>query len=504
MRRHSYIFGALLLLALLSSCRRNEPDVPEPSPLTDVPIRLVSGGAETKAMLEGTAALDNNGTKTTIYDYLSNFEGTIKVDGGEPTEYTSSDVFKYFSDVISYPGGDGAWTYDSGNSYRWTRTGTHTFFGWMTADGASSITTQSFFGSAPSFDESTRVLSLPAKTIDTTTPQYDFLYSETKSVDAAEAGTAPVPLLYKHLFSALKIQVQNVSTSTFVVTGIQTQYFYNTKAASIDFSDGSVSYTGSTAANIVPTVSNQTMAPNANFYLWGDQYTLVWPQTPGEIQDAKIKVTYYLPDDPENVFDVYIELNKVRVGGRPLTDTGLEAGKKYSFILQFKDSSIDLDIHVLDWYYSEDERTFEDASVAANSEAPYDGVLWLYHEDGTTISKDVDRKMTMVNSQEVIRGSFYLYTPHSGRWQVSIFPMDAAQYFVVEPNSGDITPDMFEDSDSRNWGYVEFHVRANPDIAAPTAVQTAHFTVSVYFGNEWHDANSEFNRKDFRLVRNPN
>ena len=70
--------------------------------------------------------------------------------------YTSSDVFKYFSDVISYPGGDGAWTYDSGNSYRWTRTGTHTFFGWMTADGASSLTTQGFFGSAPSFNEGTR------------------------------------------------------------------------------------------------------------------------------------------------------------------------------------------------------------------------------------------------------------------------------------------------------------------------------------------------------------
>ena len=78
--------------------------------------------------------------------------------------------------------------------------------------------------------------------------------------------------------------------------------------------------------------------------------------------------------------------------------------------------------------------------------------------------------------------------------------MDAAQYFVVEPNSGDITRDLVENYD----GLVEFSIRANPAVAAPTAIQTAHFNVSIYFGNDWHDANSEFNRKDFRLVRNPN
>ena len=53
------------------------------------------------------------------------------------------------------------------------------------------------------------------------------------------------------------------------------------------------------------------------------------------------------------------------------------------------------------------------------------------------------------------------------------------------------------------YGKVSFEVRANPDVDAPTSTQTAHFNISIYFGNEWHDANSEFNRKDFRLVRNP-
>ena len=106
----------------------------------------------------------------------------------------------------------------------------------------------------------------------------------------------------------------------------------------------------------------------------------------------------------------------------------------------------------------------------------------------------------MLNSQETIKGRFYIASPYIGRWQVSIFPMDAAQYFVIEPNSGDITQDLVENHD----GLVEFSIRANPAVAAPTSVQTAHFNVSIYFGNDWHDAISEFNRKDFRLVRNPN
>ena len=499
MRRYAIYLS--LALAALSSCGK-EPSGTL-SAFTDTPIRIMAGAKEaSKALLDGTDAMDHVGTKTTIYDYLSDFEGTIKVDGAPEATYTTSDEFKYFSDVISYPDREGAWTYDSGNSYRWTRTGTHTFFGWMTADGSSSLTTQGVFGTT-SFDESTRVLTLPAATMDPGSAQYDFLYSESKSVEAAQAGNAPVPLQYKHLFSALKIQVQNASTSTFVVTGVSSAFIYNTKSASIDFTDGSVSYSGSTASNIIPAISTTTMAPNDSFYLWGDDFKLMWPQLPGEIAAAKLIVSYYMPDDPSSTYDVAIPLNKVRVGGRLLTETGLEAGKKYTFILQFKDSSIDLDIQVLDWYYTEYVWSFENTSVAANPDAPYDGVLWLFHEDGTTISKDVDRKLTMNNSQEVLKGSFYIASPYQGRWQISIFPMDAAQYFVIEPNSGDITREMFDEPDPHKRGYIEFNIRANPDIAAPISPQTAHFNVSVYFGNEWHDANSEFNRKDFRLVRNP-
>ena len=497
MKRHYYIYG-LILLAGLVSCRRTEPD-PE-NPFTDRQI-LVSAGPGTKAILDGATAMDHSGTSSTIYDYLSDFEGTIKVDGGEPHTYTAEESFKYFDDLISYPGGEGAWTYGSGNSYRWTRTGTHTFFGWMTTDGDSGLTTQGFFGAAPAFDETTRILTLPSKTLTTTSDQYDFLYSESRSVAAAEAGDSPVPLQYKHLFSALKLQVQNVSDNTVVVTDIQTAYFNNTKTALVNFNDGTVSYSAVSAQNFVPSFPERTLAKNDSFYLWGNDYKLIWPQTPEEIAQARLLVSYYLQDDPSNVIQSTIELKDVRVNGRLLTETGIEAGKKYSFLLQFKNGSIDLDLYVLDWYYTEYTWDFSETTISAQTgqNIPFEGILWLYHQDGTTITKDDDRKLIMLNSQEVIRGEFYIASPYIGRWQLSMFPMDAAQYFVITPSSGNITREMVENE----YGKVSFEVRANPDVDAPTSTQTAHFNISIYFGNEWHDANSEFNRKDFRLVRNP-
>ena len=497
MRRYINIIYCLALLAALAGCRNKEVI----EVYTDADIRFTSGGA-TRAMLEGTGALDYNGTASTIYDYLSDFEGTIKVDGVETT-HSSSDVFKYFDDAITYPGGDGAWNYTSGTSYRWTRTGTHNFFGWMTADGSSGLTTNGFFGSAPAFNESTRVLTLPSKTLTTSSDQYDFLYSEVRQETAASAGNAPVPLMYKHLFSALKVRVQNVSDNSEIVKSVQTAFIYNTKTASIDFSSGEVSYSNAAQSNIIPALaSDVTLNKNDGMFLWGDEYKLIWPQTPSEIESAKILINYCLTAAPEEIITSVIELKNVRVNGRLLTETGIEAGKKYYFILQFKNGSIDLDISVKDWYYSERSIDFANTSIAAQSgnNTPFEGILWLYHEDGTTITKDNERMLTMVDAQEVLRGEFYVATPYEGRWQVSMFPMDAADYFLIEPNSGDITRAMVENDN----GKVVFNIRANDEVEAPTSAQTVHFTVSIYFGNEWHDANSEFNRKDFRLVRNPN
>ena len=90
----------------------------------------------------------------------------------------------------------------------------------------------------------------------------------------------------------------------------------------------------------------------------------------------------------------------------------------------------------------------------------------------------------------------YIASPHNGKWSVTMYPAEAAKYFELTPSSGTITKEMI-----LAGGKVEFKVTASTLV--PAVTQTVHFNVSIYMGNDWHDANSEFNRKDWKLVREP-
>ena len=93
-------------------------------------------------------------------------------------------------------------------------------------------------------------------------------------------------------------------------------------------------------------------------------------------------------------------------------------------------------------------------------------------------------------------GRFYIEAPTSGRWQITTYPLSASQYFIISPTTGDI------DVNTEN-GKAEFTVSVNPELA-PLSTQTLYFNVSLFFNGEWHDANSEFNRKNIRLVLDAN
>ena len=106
------------------------------------------------------------------------------------------------------------------------------------------------------------------------------------------------------------------------------------------------------------------------------------------------------------------------------------------------------------------------------------------------------KTMRFTSRSEQLKGRFFIEAPTSGRWQVTTYPLSAAEYFIVEPSSGDI--DAFTDD-----GKVEFTVKVNPD-RTPSSTQTLFFNVAIFFNGEWHDANSEFNRKNIRLVLDAN
>ena len=209
--RHSYryLFALAVLLAFTACSKHSRVD----ERLSET-ISISSGGV-TKALL-GANGIDADGTRLQVYDYLSNFSGTIMVNGVEKT-YETTEKALYFSDVIDYPGGAGAWTYESGNSYRWTRTGSHTFFGWLLDDaGQTGLNAESFFGTGqPSFNTTTQTLSVPATTLTASGDQFDFLYAPAMTRNAGDPNyTSTVPLHFRHLFTAVKIAIQNVSDNT--------------------------------------------------------------------------------------------------------------------------------------------------------------------------------------------------------------------------------------------------------------------------------------------------
>ena len=133
-----------------------------------------------------------------------------------------------------------------------------------------------------------------------------------------------------------------------------------------------------------------------------------------------------------------------------------------------------------------------------------DGVLAFYRyseeTDDWTIQPTTDewsaKAMRFSTRNEVLKGRFYIESPWEGRWQVIASPISAAQYFEITPTSGDI--DVFTDN-----GKCEFTVRANPNLS-PSTNQNLYFSVQLFFNGEWHDANSEFNRKNIRLVLDAN
>ncbi len=194
MRRHIPVFLLVaVLLSPLQGCK---------------PVDLVSNGiafspevASTKGLLDA-ADLAQTGTRIQVYDYLTGFNGTV----GNAT-VTENQTVKYFSDQITYDGA-AVWPYCNPNTgapdatvvYPWTKTGTHSFFGWLVADGTDSglDATDLFTGNQPApfgFNESTRVLSIPETTMDEDSPQFDFSYSGVNSIAAASHVTGQaVPL----------------------------------------------------------------------------------------------------------------------------------------------------------------------------------------------------------------------------------------------------------------------------------------------------------------------
>lgn len=527
------------LLLLSSGCTRIEREDPLPVEEESEGINFAPQIASTKGLLN-SGDLNEIYTRIQVYDYISGFTGKIN------NTTVSGETIKYFSDVISYDntqvqywpywnpdkqGSFGTGAPDTDIVYPWTKTGTHTFFGWLVADGKTNpntMATQLFGTGQPALNETTRVLSIPTTTMTNTVAQFDFSYSSAVSIDAATrtVGT-PVPLQLKHLFSAFRITARNTSGNTILLKSVTLKGMKNSRSATIDFKD--------VPPTVQPTI-NASGTVDIPLYTYPSQgendygrvlesvdqevndlmssFILMWPQTYAElvenpaINGARLEIKYKVRTVTNNEPNDSDELTAVIVLGNQgffkTNQIGMDAGKKYTYTLQFKKSTMDIYVNVLPWEYEEYDWNYAEHSISARSGTFKDGVLAFYRYNSETDAYDISpntnewsAKAIRFNTRnEVFKGRFFIEAPTAGRWQITPYPLSAAQYFIVEPTSGDINVNVEN-------GMAEFTVKTNPD-RTPTSTQNLYFNVAIQLNGEWVDANSEFNRKNIRLVLDAN
>ncbi|MBP5571468.1 MAG: hypothetical protein J6X39_02225 [Bacteroidales bacterium] len=494
MRRSlTYLFIAALALV---SCRQEKTPEPDYGQITFSAEDVTT----TKAMMND-AALKTNGNKLKVYDELQDFTGTVSwMDANNPY---------YINDEIVFAG-QPIWNYVSGRAYPWTSNGTHKFFSWLSYDSTLDLTASAFCGA--SFNESTQILSIAQTDMNTNTPQYDFMYSDIMGVEAAGhvAGT-PVNLPLMHLFTALNLTLLNTSGTKVLLKSVTLTGMKNKRSATIDYS-GSVAAVSTSDIASTDIVLYESVSPDGDEFIHQDailpltaDFILMWPQTYVELNGAQLDVVYHKVDENDVVSD---ELTSNIILDRQTlfrtNSLGMDAGTKYTFMLQFKKSTIDIYVRALPWEYEEYDWDYLDHSITARSGMFKDGVLAFYRYNPLTEEYDIQptadewsaKTMRFQTRNEVMKGRFYIEAPSSGRWQIDAFPLSAAQYFIIQPNTADI--DVYTDN-----GMAEFTISVNPDLS-PSTTQNLYFNVSIYLNGDWHDANSEFNRKNIKLVLDAN
>ena len=229
MKHINSLAAAVFLAAALSSCAKMRVETEEIRP-AGTPIRMAvsSEGTQTKALFDATS-FAAKGNVLQIWDVYFNslvapqayIEGTNVVSTG------TRDVVWPFKD------GDAVTSPDK--HYYWTKTGTHRFYGVLVKDnsGSAPLTPTTGWG----FDAAHKVYSVPVTTLTTTSPQFDFVYSNVieRNLDNG-APTTAVPLKFNHLFSAFGFTFKNDSPSSFNIKSA-TLKVGNKAAATIDYSN---------------------------------------------------------------------------------------------------------------------------------------------------------------------------------------------------------------------------------------------------------------------------
>ena len=373
-----YIFIAAAAMLTSVACNKSLEDDNQPKHL--ILLNAVEEGSnralnkgtfsETKALLDGNTFM-TEGNQIVVYDYY-----TAPEDVQNPNPATEYYIPGATAESTGETATGTVWPFINATDpaaaaprYEWTEAGTHKFFGWMVKDNNENpaLTAQDFFGEDFGFNTSTHTLTIPTTTLRQGTPQFDFMYSNITPREPATEGFDPVPMEFKHLFTAFKVTVSDNTQNDVHITlkSVKISRLKNKRSAEIDFnadtkpdiryrdvaSDGTFTFASPSSE---PLTSSPLEISNG--------YHIMWPHTKTDLKgdgtdgsSVIIKVVYdYREDSGYSESDVSKEIDLKNV--KELSDW--LAGNKYNLGLQFKDKEIILDCNVVDWTPVEEKLDF--------------------------------------------------------------------------------------------------------------------------------------------------
>ena len=376
------------------------------------------------------------------------------------------------------------WVYESHEKYKWLN-GTHVLFGWLKNSNAGTST--AFFG--PGFGASGTTLTIPAKTMNSSTRQYDFLYSNVVSRSTAENDYSEVPLIFKHLFAqvAVSFKVSDKAANTELPINLKRVYLKNTfknqRSATIDFStagDATVTPSSGAADGYFKTPVDFNIAD------YGKASTPI--DVLSQVQSTD-KLFYFVWPTPEadlkNVIEVEYEL-----GGDDRTSTlsfpegtSWEGGHKYQYTISYMGGILKVNETVLPWDYEASTGLKVEDQSAVATWMGWDASTCAVSGSNVNFLEDGDGNLMKAH------GMFKIYAPTACTYTVSLTGADAA-HFTLENNTGEIG-----DSGSAivPGATIDFYVSAVDRPASGTYTAGLSFSVSVS-GPRSYSLDSELQR----------
>ena len=449
---YRHILAATAVLLTTAACNKNEPDGPQQ---VNAPIAISATEAGvTKALLDN-GSFKTPGNRIQVYDFVDDGSTTVKhIDAyAGPDVESNSPMHEYGT---TWPFEDKATGQPT--IYQWIP-GTHKFFGWLAKDANFGLTTpmtpETFFGNGFEFNEGEQTLTIPAKTIDYTTPQFDFMYS---NVVTTEPQNDPVNLSFNHLFTAVSIGAKNISNQPVNIKSFTISVLKNRNSALISW-DADGNATGQISATATYGTATEGSSPYrtllSSYTLLSDEvtgnifrhsealdrdYTIIWPQSSEDVHSKDS-----MSDNPETGEPMYPDTYKMEVVYTVTDSDGLEsdnitkrlnfpelaweAGKKYHFEVVFSDKMISLDAVVLPWIYEYSEMDFSDAGIQIKEG---NELKW----DKSTFQDDPVNHYAIIKDGQPVKGTFTIDAPQGGTWIASLVgDIDA---FEVVPSSGTI------------------------------------------------------------------